>query len=150
MTPDEVRAVPGCGPYKPVARTGGLECPNFEFEGIRMNVSFTFGEDGLRVIQLWLYEGTNRTRAVQVTERLLEHLSDRFGALASVFSPPNEPVRAESLVAAAEAPIGARPGRADVCPVVMPENRQIQGTVGHAASLRVYYVFLFYAVRPTQ
>jgi hypothetical protein len=148
MTPDQVRAVEACTPYKPVIRTGGLECPDYEFEGARMNVSFLFGEQGLRRIQLWFYEGTDRAQAVAAAERALRHLETGYGRLRS--SAPDEAVTAESLIGAAEAPIGDRPGRVDVFPAEMPPERQVYGAVGYVTAVRSYLVFLFYSLPPTR
>ena len=148
MTADEVRAVEACTPYKPVIRTGGLECPNYEFEGARMNVSFIFGEQGLRRIQLWFYEGTDRAQAVAATDRVLRHLEARYGRLRS--SAPDEAVTAEALIHAAEAPISDRPGRVDVFPIEMPPERQVYGAVGHVNVGKSYLVFLFYSLAPTR
>ena len=148
MTADQVRAVEACAPYKPVIRTGGLECPNYEFEGARMNVSFIFGEQGLRRIQLWFYEGNDRAQALAATDRVLRYLGTRYGRLRS--SSPDEPVSAESLIRAAEAPIGDRPGRADVFPTEMPPERQVYGSVVHVNIGQSYLVFLFYSLLPTR
>jgi ketosteroid isomerase-like protein len=53
MTKPQVRQIPACEPYLDVPSTGGLECPNFTFESRKMNVSFVFANNGLRLVQLW-------------------------------------------------------------------------------------------------
>jgi hypothetical protein len=74
MSRAEVRMVGDCQPYTFVARTGGLECPNYLFEGRKMNISFIFGDEGLRRIQLWFYEGESESEAREAVGRVIEYL----------------------------------------------------------------------------
>jgi hypothetical protein len=81
MSRAEVRTVGDCQPYTIVARTGGLECPNYMFEGRKMNISFIFGDEGLRRIQLWFYEGESESDAREALGRVIEYLERVAGGV---------------------------------------------------------------------
>jgi hypothetical protein len=81
MSRAEVRMVSDCQPYIIVARTGGLECPNYMFEGRKMNISFIFGDEGLRRIQLWFYEGESESEAREAVGRVIEYLERGAGGV---------------------------------------------------------------------
>jgi hypothetical protein len=90
MTRAEVSTVGDCQPYTNVARTGGLECPNYTFEGRTMNISFIFGSDKLRRIQLWFYEGESESDAREAVGRAIEYLQRTAGSVHSAAMPGKE------------------------------------------------------------
>ena len=83
MTREEVTQVPDCGPYSKVAVTGGLECPNFLFEGREINISFLFRGQALHRIQLWCYEGTSEPEARAAVNLVLDYLDRTAGGAKS-------------------------------------------------------------------
>jgi ketosteroid isomerase-like protein len=99
MTRDEISRVRECQPYTPVAVTGGLECPHFQFDGREMNISFIFGGEHLRRIQLWYYEGESATEASAALAQLLEFMRRTAGSL-SVTARPDLPATAEAVLGA--------------------------------------------------
>ena len=90
MTRAEVSRVPDCQPYTPVQVTGGLECPSYVFEGQEMNISFLFGGDRLRRIQLWYYEGESEAEARGAVGKVLEYLNRVGGGVTSNTLPAGE------------------------------------------------------------
>lgn len=97
MTPEEVRGVAEHGPYAEVSATGGLETQNGVFEGERTHVSFVFGPQGLRHIQIWAYTGESFAQAARAWGRVHRHLGDRFGDLAAEDGPWPRAIAAEDL-----------------------------------------------------
>ena len=81
MTRDEVIAVPDCKPYSNVAQTSGIECPNYTFEGRKMNISFIFGSDRLRRIHLWFYEGESESEAREAATAVIDFLKRTAGGI---------------------------------------------------------------------
>ena len=81
MTREEVRRVADCQPYTDVRVTGGLECPHYSFDGHEMNISFIFGPEGLKRIQLWFYEGESTDGAREAVTRVLEFLQRTSGGV---------------------------------------------------------------------
>jgi ketosteroid isomerase-like protein len=108
MTRGEVSQVPDCQPYTSVAVTGGLECPHYLFDGREMNISFIFGADGLRRIQLWVYEGTSDAEAREAVGRVLDYLQRTTGGV-TVAAWPGTEVTADRVLGALGAP--PQPGR---------------------------------------
>jgi len=74
MSRAEVSRVPDCQPYTNVSSTGGIECPNYLFNGRKMNISFLFNGDALRRIQLWFYNGESETEAREAIGFVIDHL----------------------------------------------------------------------------
>lgn len=81
MTADQVAQVRELGPYTPVQATGGLETANGRFLGEKTNVSFIFGPQGLRRIQVWAYEGRDLGAAVKAFYSIYKYLEEHFGVL---------------------------------------------------------------------
>ena len=79
MSRTEVSGVADCQPYTNVSRTGGIECPNYLFAGRKMNISFLFGGDELRRIQLWFYNGESERDASEALGAVLDHLKKVAG-----------------------------------------------------------------------
>ena len=90
MTRDEVIAVPDCSPYSNVPQTGGIECPNYTFEGRRMNISFIFGSDRLRRIHLWFYEGESESEAREAASAVIDFLQRVAGGVVLPGQPGEE------------------------------------------------------------
>jgi hypothetical protein len=74
MSRSEVSRVADCSPYFSVSSTGGIECPNFLFNGQKMNISFLFAADQLKRIQLWFYEGQSALEAKEAVGSVINHL----------------------------------------------------------------------------
>ena len=81
MTLDQVRQVGDCHPYSNVSQTGGIECPNYTFEGGTINISFLFNNNRLRRIQLWLYEGGSEADAKKAVAFAIEFLRRTAGGV---------------------------------------------------------------------
>jgi hypothetical protein len=108
MTRQEVSQVTDCHPYSHVAVTGGLECPHYQFEGGEINISFIFGGDRLRRIQLWMYEGTSEPEARDAIARVLTYLERKPGGVAIAALPDRTPTPEAVMKLLNSAPL--RPG----------------------------------------
>lgn len=116
MTRDEVSRIRECEPYTPVAVTGGLECPHYRFDDREMNVSFLFGGDRLRRIQLWYYEGESGAEAREAIGRVVSFLQRTTGG-ATISARPDVPANAQAIIAAldsAPAPVGRQVVQLDI------------------------------------
>jgi hypothetical protein len=83
---EAVRAVESHGPYLDVRSTGGLETYAGEFLGEPTHISFVFGDAGLFLIQLWLYNGGEEgdfEAATAALHRAYGYLQTELGALHS-------------------------------------------------------------------
>lgn len=110
MTRDEVSRVADCAPYTAVAVTGGLECPRYRFDGREMNISFLFGGDALRRIQLWYYEGESRAEAQEAVGRLLAFFKRTTGG-ATITARPELAVTEDAVIAAIDRGPALGPGQ---------------------------------------
>jgi hypothetical protein len=81
MSKEEVKAASEFGPYSSVASTGGLETRNGLFADQKTTISFVFGDGGLRIIQIWAYEGKDLDQAVSAFYRVYQHLEVSRGAV---------------------------------------------------------------------
>jgi ketosteroid isomerase-like protein len=107
MSPAEVSSVPDCQPYSNVSRTGGIECPNYTFEGHPMNISFLFGPNGLRRIQLWFYSsGESESEARDAVGRVIEYL-DRTSGGVSIGGLPELKVTSDAVIDMLKTPVPA-------------------------------------------
>jgi len=97
MTREEVTRVAECQPYTRVPVTGGLECPHFQFDTREMNISFIFGGERLRRIQLWYYEGESSSDAGAAVADVLDFLRRTAGSL-TITSRPTLPATAEAVL----------------------------------------------------
>jgi hypothetical protein len=103
MTPAEVQAVKGCGPYKPVESTGGLECASFTIAGKARNISFIFDpQTGLKKIQLWFAEAATAEAAAVAVGELLAFVSKTYGPVESSGVAAGKAVTAKALLAVAD------------------------------------------------
>jgi hypothetical protein len=144
MKAAEVQAVKACAPYKPVASTGGLECPAFEIAGKKRNISFIFdpATGGLRKIQVWFYEGRDAAAAEAALVELITYLEGEHGALESNVLPPGAPVTAKALRAAAErAPATGGVQKAQLKPAKNPLDKFVFASLMKSAT--DWYVFLY-------
>jgi hypothetical protein len=168
MTREQVTAVPDTGPYVPVESTGGLETRGGVFESKPATFSFVFGDNGLRYVQLWAYEGKNYEDAKQaaltvanVFFRDLGGLSqDRFEANGKPFPPDLVPQIVDSTLGKAR-DIGNEIKKKhksailftfDVPPMNQPEGRRIHCQWVYASRYDTYYIFVFedYADAPSR
>jgi len=83
MSPEQVKKVKACKPYKPVKVHGGLECPNFKFLGYKINIAFIFRGGKLAKINPWVYQGKDPKVAARRLHKLLRYYSKKYGALES-------------------------------------------------------------------
>jgi hypothetical protein len=83
MSKSEVVGVSEYGPYRDVRVTGGVETPNGFFDGERTNLSFIFGHDGLRKIQIWIYEGKSIEKASAGLYRVYDFFRRNHGEVES-------------------------------------------------------------------
>ncbi len=100
MPLDEVRKVDSCKPYMDVRTTGGLECPNYMFEGRKINISFIFATNALRRIQLWLYEGDSEKDARKATDFVIDFLKRTAGGAHMYGLAPNVQVNGDNILKA--------------------------------------------------
>lgn len=100
MSRQQVRQIPACAPYLDVPSTSGLECPNFTFEGRKMNVSFIFTGDTLRRVQLWYYEGTSEKDAKAAIDAAVAYLTREAGGVHSYELPKDAAVTSDEIVKA--------------------------------------------------
>jgi len=110
MTRDEVKQVSDCAPYTPVAVTGGLECPHYQFDGREMNISFLFGGDRLRRIQLWYYEGESRADAQDAVARIFAFFKRTAGGV-TITDRPDLPTNEGAVLDALDRHPGLRSGQ---------------------------------------
>jgi ketosteroid isomerase-like protein len=147
MTKAQVRELPACEPYLDVPSTGGLECPNFTFEGRKMNVSFIFANNVLRTVQLWFYEGTSEKDAKKAIDAMLEYLTREAGTLHSYELPSGAAVTTDEIVKAAkkQTPAGNQPANVQIVTGSSPKPEQLHARVLKGADK--YMVLLFVSAR---
>jgi hypothetical protein len=97
MSKRDLITVTDCAPYSNVSTTDGIECPNYRFEGRTMNISFLFGANGLRRIQLWLYEGGSESEATEAVGHAIEYLKRTSGGV-SIGGLPQAEVTADAVM----------------------------------------------------
>jgi ketosteroid isomerase-like protein len=147
MTKPQVRQLPACEPYLDVPSTGGLECPNFTFEGRKMNVSFVFANNLLRMVQLWYYEGTSEKDTKKAIDGMLEYLTREAGVLHSYELPAGAAVTSDEIVKAVkkQTPSGNQPAGAQIVTESTSKPEQL-----HARVLRTgdrWMVLMFVSAR---
>jgi ketosteroid isomerase-like protein len=145
MTRAQVRQVGACQPYLDVPSTGGLECPNFTFDGRKMNVSFVFAGDTLRRVQLWYYEGKSEKDAKKAVDAILDYFQ-REGLTVHSYEMP-APVTTDDVFKALKKMPGtqAQPGTIQIVSESSSRPEQI-----HARVIKVedgYMAFLFFSAR---
>ncbi|HYB52490.1 MAG TPA: hypothetical protein VEG84_01370 [Thermoanaerobaculia bacterium] len=147
MTREEVAAVAEYEPYTPVASTGGLETRNGLFAGQKATVSFIFGEKGLRLIQIWAYEGQSVDEAVSAFFRVYQHLESTCGELETELGLP-EHASASQFHDAVEKALSEvpprRPAKLQLAPLEKSPGAAVFATFMTQPQVRNVYVFLYY------
>ena len=147
MSKAEVAAVADYGPYREVRTTGGLETEKGFFDGRPCNVSFVFGEAGLRKIQIWVYEGKSIEEAIAGWYQVYDFFHRTYGEVESkALQLPPRVEKAEFLarVRAALA-TQARDAvlRVQMAPTPMPEGIAVFSSLfrdpKHGCFVFVYY-----------
>lgn len=131
MSKPQVRQIPACEPYLDVPSTGGLECPNFTFEGRKMNVSFVFQNNGLRMVQLWYYEGSSEKDAKKAIDGMLEYLTREAGVVHSYELPSGAAVTSDEIVKALkkQTPSGNQPANVQIVTESTSKPEQLHARV---------------------
>jgi hypothetical protein len=148
MSKDEVKAASEFGPYSSVASTGGLETRNGLFADRKTTISFVFGDRGLRIIQIWAYEGRDLDEAVAAFYRVYHHLEESRGRVA--IPGLNVPEHADSttftgIVRKALAAVPAdRAVKVQIIPLDRLSDVNIFSSLMTQPQLGYYYVFLYY------
>lgn len=120
---------------------------NGTFAGRKSPISFVFGERGLRIIQIWAYEGKDAGEAIAAFHRVYEHLEKTRGIVQ--VSGISIPAHADAKTFAGQ----VRPALSSV-PADQPAKLQISPSV-RSPDVTVfsslirhpqfgYYVFLYY------
>ena len=135
-------SVASCGPYRQVAATGGLECPNFRLGTRRMTISFIFSDSGLTRVQLWFYEGRSAAEAREATAAMLAYLSTH-GRVRS--SEANGPVTPDAILSRLRTMArGAKAGQAVRVQVLTTDRGAPPIAHGSVTLARTgFYVFAF-------
>lgn len=164
MSRDAVRAVERFGPYSAVRATGGLETYGGEFRGEPTQISFVFGADGLRQIQIWAYTGDDAERARLAFHGALDFLRAELGSLRAEGRPVPADLDPEQLWAWLPDPFRAEGTSVDVDtmepgdslqaqvqqfhvrPQEPPEGADIYCSLHYSPQLGLYWVFVHYKV----
>ena len=147
MSKEDVQAASKHGPYKEVPSTKGIETENGLFDGRKTNISFVFGEHGLKKIQIWAYEGKDRDEAVRAWHRVYEYLGREHGAVEvdTIDIPPK--ANAKSFSAAVCEALAKRPAR-EVAKFKMAPSKMPEGISVFSSIFRHpkggYFVFLYF------
>ena len=147
MSKEQVRALSKDGPYVAVSATGGLETANGSFNGRKTNVSFVFGERGLRKIQIWAYEGEDRDKAIEAWHRVHKHLVKNYGVVKTPAFELAKEADSKAFSTAAARALAEQPADR-VANLQMAPLNQPNGMIVYSSILRHpergYYVFLYY------
>jgi len=148
MSKDEVKAVSEFGPYSAVASTGGLETRNGLFTDQKTTISFVFGEQGLRIIQIWAYEGRDLDQAVSAFYRVYHLLEESRGAVEipglSVPAHADNPTFTGIVRRALAAVPPSRAVKVQIIPFNRLPEINIFSSLMKQPQLGYYYVFLYY------
>jgi hypothetical protein len=148
MSKEEVSALSEVGPYSAVGVTGGLETRNGVFSDRKTTISFVFGERGLRIIQIWAYEGRDLDQAVNAFYCVYQHLEASRGAVE--IPGLSMPEHADSQVFTGivrPALLAGPPNRAvkvQIIPVAKLPGINIFASLMKQPQIGYYYVFLYY------
>lgn len=104
MSKADVSQVADCSPYTNVSRTAGIECANYTFDGRKMNISFLFGADQLKRIQLWFYNGESEQEAREAIGAVIDHLK-RVAGGAHIGALPGLEVTTEAIADILKGPV---------------------------------------------
>jgi hypothetical protein len=148
MSKEEVKAVSEFGPYSEVPSTGGVETTNGLFAERKANISFVFGERGLRIIQIWAYEGREVDEAVNAFFRVYRHLESTRGrveipGLQIPAHADGGTFSAAVCKVLASVPTG-RAAKLQIGPVEKTAGAMTFSSLMSQPQLGYYYVFLYY------
>lgn len=160
MTKDQVTSFADFGPYKPVDSTGGVETYNAMVDGKKTNVSFVFGDKGLRFIQVWKYEGHDAAAAEQTTLDLFDMFQKSYGGAtidhisldngADLTHSAVQAVLDRILGTAHDLGVKAHKDQGvamtmvfDMHPKKQPIGNQLNAEFAYASRYDTFYVFLF-------
>jgi ketosteroid isomerase-like protein len=154
MPLEDVRKIDACKPYLDVKATGGLECPNYVFEGRKINISFLFAANALRRIQLWSYEGASEKDARKAVDAGIEFLKRTAGDVHMYGLPAGTEITGESLVRALKKE-QVQAGRSVVAELQTPSSASPEKWFARLARSPMpdgdmLYVFLFVEARLPQ
>ena len=147
MTKSAVAAVESFGPYKEVRSTGGLETANGTFLGEKANVSFVFGDAGLRKIQIWAYEGKDLEAALDGWKRAFEFTEQSFGEVEAPSLGLSGKITSSRIVMALREKLATSPST-DAVKVQLAPKQMPNGLSVFASFFRHpqygYFVFLYH------
>ncbi len=148
MSQDEVKAAAEFGPYSVVSSTGGLETRNGQFAGRKTTISFVFGERGLRIIQIWAYEGKDLDQAVEAFYRVYHHLETSLGSVEIPGLRMAKHAESEIFRAALQPRLAAIPKnkayKVQIVPLARSPEINVFSSLMRQPQLDYYYVFLYY------
>jgi hypothetical protein len=90
MSKEQVTALAEQGPYKDIA--GGVEAEAGKFQGNKAGAALTFGDAGLRSIQVKVYEGDDWRKAETAALSVFDYFKSNYGG-ANVKDVANNPDR---------------------------------------------------------
>lgn len=147
MSREQVAAIAEGAPYLRVSSTGGIETRNGSFAGRKTTISFVFGERGLRIIQVWAYEGMNTTEALAAFHRVYQHLEKTRGSVQvpGIFLPAHADadVFAGQVQNALASIPPDQPAKIQISPAAKSANVLVFSSLIRHPQLG-YYVFLYY------
>jgi hypothetical protein len=148
MPQEEVKAVSEFGPYSSVAATGGLETRNGRFAGQKTTISFVFGEHGLRIIQIWAYEGRDLDQAIEAFYRVYHHLETSLGSVEIPGLKMSEHADRDNFAAILRPRLAAVPKnrayKVQIAPISRFSAINVFSSLMRQPQLDYYYVFLYY------
>lgn len=153
MPKEKVISFKEFGPYKPVEVTGGIETKNGVFNSQKTNISFTFAEDKLSKIQLWVYEGKSFDESLNSWMEVYDYLISNYGEVEFPDINSDQKLSRESIIEIFTKTMGhIPPVPEDVVTTIkfqMGPIKQPEGKIVYASyfnhSIHGFYVFLYAA-----
>ncbi len=142
MSKAEVSRVADCTPYTNVSRTGGIECPNYTFDGRKMNISFLFRADQLNRIQLWFYNGDSEQEAKEAIGAVINYLK-RVAGGAHIGALPGLEVTTEAIADILKGPVP--PGRIAQVEISSPTNSRPEVWFARVGRHELGYMVMLFA-----
>jgi hypothetical protein len=149
MSKAAVASITEFGPYRDVASTGGLETTNGVLDDRKTTISFVFGRQGLRKIQIWAYEGRNIDDAIATWERVHAFLLRSYGPVETpmVSDPPDDDANGRERERSVRKALASVPSTEPAKLQMAPRSRRSDLSV-FASLIRHpqygFYVFLYY------
>jgi hypothetical protein len=148
MSKEQVSAVAQFGPYSAVGTTGGLETRGGVFAEQKTTISFVLGERGLRIIQIWAYEGRDLDQAVNAFYRVYHHLETSLGPVETPGLSIPEHADSDAFTGAVRSVLLAVPSNRAVKIQLAPRAKSpeinIFSSLMKQPQIGYYYVFLYY------